>query len=70
MKEEWEGYQEAADAIAGSDRMAIGLSCLPNKIRGDLDEVKRLNDLLEEKNKTIIRFKELIEKLFLAAKNL
>lgn len=31
-----------------AERMAAGLSCIPNKARGDLDEVLRLRAVLEQ----------------------
>jgi len=56
--EEQKMYQDAAEARVGSDRMAIELSCLPNEVSGDMDTVKRLNKVIEDKNWEIIRFKE------------
>ena len=35
-------YRNSADARSGADRMAAGLPCIPDRVRGDLDEVLRL----------------------------
>ena len=41
MKERDE-YKEAAEARIGADRMAVGLSCIPDSVRGDMEEITRL----------------------------
>lgn len=46
MDEIEEAYS-AYDACAGADRMAAGLSRLPDSVRGDLDEVLRLRAELQ-----------------------
>jgi hypothetical protein len=35
-------YREAHEARIGADRMAMGLSCIPDPVRGDMVEVERL----------------------------
>lgn len=42
MTEYHELQKEAAEARIGADRMAIGLSCIPDPLRGDMAEVERL----------------------------
>ena len=58
IKEKWKEYGKPSIAVIESNRLAIGLTASPDKIKGDLDEVKRLNDLLEEKNKELLKLKE------------
>ena len=40
-------YKAAADGRTGADRMALRLGIIPDKNRGDMDEVKRLRDALK-----------------------
>ena len=40
-------YRAAYEGRIGADRMEAGLSCIPNKIHGDLDEVLKLRIALE-----------------------
>jgi hypothetical protein len=40
--------KEGAEARAGADRTALGLSCIPGPVRGDLEEVRNLRDVLLE----------------------
>lgn len=42
MAEYHEMTKEASEARIGADRMAAGLPCLPDPIRGDLAEIERL----------------------------
>ena len=35
--------------------MALGLSCIPHKIRGDMEEVQKLNGVIGKKNEEILR---------------
>ena len=36
-----------SDSVAGADRMAVGLACIPNPVRGDLDMVCALRAEVE-----------------------
>lgn len=40
-------YRSAREGIVGADRMALGLPIIPDTLRGDMDEVKRLRTTLE-----------------------
>ena len=47
-------YTDAVNARAGADRMSLGLGCIPDKVRGDMDkvieqdaEIERLRAALE-----------------------
>ena len=40
--EYYELQKEGFEARSGADRMAIGLPCIPDRVRGDLAEVTRL----------------------------
>lgn len=42
MKEYHELQKEAREARIGADRMALGLPCIPDRTRGDMDEIERL----------------------------
>jgi len=42
MSEYPELQKEAAEARVGADRMAMGLSCIPDPLRGDMAEIERL----------------------------
>lgn len=44
-------YFAAYEGRIGADRMRLGLSIIPNKLYGDMDEVKRLRDILEKISK-------------------
>ena len=44
-------YSDAAIARVGADRMALGLSCIPNKIYGDVARVRELEDRIERAEK-------------------
>jgi len=46
MTEYHEMVKEAADARIGADRMAMGLSCIPDPLRGDMAEIERLTAAL------------------------
>lgn len=48
-------YADAALARTHADRMAAGLSCLPDKERGDLDEVLKLRAELDTVQKDSLR---------------
>jgi hypothetical protein len=50
---EYDQITEAAIARIGADRMVIGLSCIPHKIKGDLEEVMRLRRLLADAQKRL-----------------
>jgi hypothetical protein len=39
-------YREAREANIGADRMALGLSIIPDGDRGDMDVVKRMREAL------------------------
>ena len=41
-------YRAAYEGRVGADRMALGLGIIPDKLRGDMDEVKRLRDALQK----------------------
>lgn len=41
-----EAQREAYEARTGADRMAAGLGCLPDAVRGDLDEVLKLRGII------------------------
>ena len=41
-----EEYQAAHEGRIGSDRMQLRLAIIPDKLRGDMDEVKRLRAAL------------------------
>jgi hypothetical protein len=43
-----ENYKAAAEGRLGADRMAFGLSIIPDKNRGDMDEVLRLRSAIQE----------------------
>lgn len=47
MPEYPEMVKEAAEARIGADRMAMGLSCIPDELRGDMAEIERLNAALD-----------------------
>ncbi len=40
-------YGAAYKGRVGADRMALRLAIIPDKLRGDMDEVKRLRDALK-----------------------
>jgi hypothetical protein len=42
-----ENYKAAAEGRLGADRMALGLSIIPDKNRGDMDEVLRLRSAIQ-----------------------
>lgn len=44
MTEYHEMQKEAAEARIGADRMAMGLSCIPDPLRGDMAEIERLRE--------------------------
>ena len=56
--EELEITDENAKGMIGADRMALGLSCIPHKVLGDMEEVKRLNSVIGKNNEEILRLKE------------
>ena len=43
-----EDYKAASEGRLGADRMALGLSIIPDKNRGDMDEVLRLRTAIKE----------------------
>ena len=45
MSEYHELQREAAEARVGADRMAMGLSCIPDPLRGDMVEIERLKEV-------------------------
>ena len=46
MSEYHDMQREAAEARIGADRMAMGLSCIPDPLRGDMAEVAQLREQL------------------------
>lgn len=41
-------YQAAYEGRTGADRMALKLAIIPDKLRGDMDEVARLRGVLKQ----------------------
>ena len=50
---EQEDYKASYEAGIGADRMALGLSCIPHTVRGDMLEVMRLRSALEQIKKVL-----------------
>jgi hypothetical protein len=48
MPEYHELQREAIEAGAGADRMAMGLPCIPDPVRGDMAEIERLRNMVED----------------------
>ncbi len=56
-----EEYRASYEGAIGADRMALGLSSIPDKLRGDMEQVEKLQEAIRRMKKAIDHYEMAIQ---------